>query len=291
MDQLNQLSALVRRMSAARSSLALFWILVILSCQQMATLTWRLLPSSDASGRVTLESIDAPSSTAQPARQLDARELLKLALFGKPEVKVAKPAAAPSQEAPRTRLNLTLTGLLASTTPDRSIAIILNGGDEQGYGEGDIVNGTQATISSILADRVILDNQGQSETLMLDGEEFKPLGQQTTPESQESTAPPLSTLRDNLAKDPGKLLDYINISPVMADNKLKGYRINPGKDVAFFHRIGLLPNDLAVSINGYDLRDNGQAMQIMQQLSSMSEMNLTVERNGQQQDIYIRLTE
>ena len=77
----------------------------------------------------------------------------------------------------------------------------------------------------------------------------------------------------------------------MADGKLKGYRINPGKDVAFFHRIGLLPNDLAVSINGYDLRDNGQAMQIMQQLSSMSEMNLTVERNGQQQDIYIRLTE
>ena len=289
MDQLNQLSALVSRISAARSSLVLFWILVILSCQQMATLTWRLLPSSGSSSRVMLDPV-APSSSAAAPRQLDARELLKLALFGKPEVQVAKPVTAPSQQAPRTRLNLTLTGLLASTTPDRSIAIILNGGDEQGYGEGDIVNGTQAMISSIMADRVILDNQGQSETLMLDGEEFKPVGQ-VTPQPQEVTTPPLSKLRDNLAKDPGKLLDYINISPVMADGKLKGYRINPGKDVAFFHRIGLLPNDLAVSINGYDLRDNGQAMQIMQQLSSMSEMNLTVERNGQQQDIYIRLTE
>ncbi len=132
---------------------------------------------------------------------------------------MAKPVVAPSQQAPRTRLNLTLTGLLASTTPDRSIAIILNGGDEQGYGEGDIVNGTQAMISSIMADRVILDNQGQSETLMLDGEEFKPVGQ-VTPQPQEVTTPPLSKLRDNLAKDPGKLLDYINISPVMADGKL-----------------------------------------------------------------------
>ncbi len=94
-----------------------------------------------------------------------------------------------------------------------------------------------------------------------------------------------------LVKNPGKLLDYINISPVMSENKLQGYRINPGKDVAFFHRIGLQSNDLAVSINGYDLRDNGQAMQIMNQLSSMTEMNLTVERNGQQQDIYIKLTE
>ncbi|MGL4205252.1 MAG: type II secretion system protein GspC [Aeromonadaceae bacterium] len=290
MDQLNHLSALVRKISATRSSLALFWILVILSCQQMATLTWRLLPTSASGSAVSLERIAPPSSAHSP-RQLDARELLKLALFGKPEVKVVKPVAAPTQDSPRTRLNLTLTGLLASSSPDRSIAIILNGGDEQGYGEGDIVNGTQASITSILADRVILDNQGQSETLMLDGEEFKPLGQQAAPQQPEPNTPTLSKLRDNLAKDPGKLLDYINISPVMADGKLKGYRINPGKDVAFFHRIGLLPNDLAVSINGYDLRDNGQAMQIMQQLSSMSEMNLTVERNGQQQDIYIRLTE
>lgn len=85
MDQLNQLSALVSRISAARSSLVLFWILVILSCQQMATLTWRLLPSSSASSRVMLGSV-APSSSAAAPRQLDARELLKLALFGKPEV-------------------------------------------------------------------------------------------------------------------------------------------------------------------------------------------------------------
>lgn len=106
-----------------------------------------------------------------------------------------------------------------------------------------------------------------------------------------AATPSMGKLKDEMTKNPGKLLDYINISPVINDGKLKGYRVNPGKDVAFFQRIGLQSNDLAVSINGYDLRDNSQAMQIMQQLSSMTEMNLTVERNGLQQDIYIRLTE
>ena len=68
----------------------------------------------------------------------------------------------------------TLTGVLASSIPERSIAIVLNGGDEQGYSEGDVVNGTQAIINSIQKDRILLDNQGQEETLMLDGEEYTP---------------------------------------------------------------------------------------------------------------------
>ena len=133
---------------------------------------------------------------------------------------------------------------------------------------------------------------------MLDGEEYTPspsgllYEEGVGPDGPAVAATPsMGQLKDEMTKNPGKLLDYINISPVINDGKLKGYRVNPGKDVAFFQRIGLQSNDLAVSINGYDLRDNSQAMQIMQQLSSMTEMNLTVERNGLQQDIYIRLTE
>lgn len=281
----------------SRLSQGAFGILLILCCQQLATLTWQLLPTAKGPSQPLMRPTLAGGSGApQAANPLDVRSLLQLALFGKAEAPAAKRPVVGSadrqQTMPRTRLNLTLTGVLASNQADRSIAIIINGGQESSYGIGDLVAGTQARLQDILPDRVILDNQGQDETLMLDGEEFKALGQQqSTAPVASGNASELGQLRNDLVKNPGKLLDYVNISPIMTDGKMQGYRINPGKDVAFFHRIGLQSNDLAVSINGYDLRDNGQAMQIMNQLSSMTEMNLTVERNGQQQDIYIKLTE
>lgn len=280
----------------SRLSQGAFGILLILCCQQLATLTWQLLPAAKGPAQPLMRPPLTGSGAPPAANPLDVRSLLQLALFGKAEAPAAKrPVAGSSdrqQAMPRTRLNLTLTGVLASNQADRSIAIIINGGEESSYGIGDLVTGTQARLRDILPDRVILDNQGQDETLMLDGEEFKALGQQqpAAPVASGGTSE-LSQLRNDLVKNPGKLLDYVNISPIMTEGKMQGYRINPGKDVAFFHRIGLQSNDLAVSINGYDLRDNGQAMQIMNQLSSMTEMNLTVERNGQQQDIYIKLTE
>ena len=280
----------------SRISQGAFGILLILCCQQLATLTWQLLPAAKGPAQPLIRPTLTASGAPPAANPLDVRSLLQLALFGKAEAPAAKrPVAGSSdrqQAMPRTRLNLTLTGVLASNQADRSIAIIINGGEESSYSIGDLVTGTQARLQDILPDRVILDNQGQDETLMLDGEEFKALGQQqpTAPVASGGTSE-LGQLRNDLVKNPGKLLDYVNISPIMTDGKMQGYRINPGKDVAFFHRIGLQSNDLAVSINGYDLRDNGQAMQIMNQLSSMTEMNLTVERNGQQQDIYIKLTE
>ena len=279
----------------SRLSQGAFGILLILCCQQLATLTWQLLPAAKGPAQPLIRPTLTGSGAPPAANPLDVRSLLQLALFGKAEAPAAKrPVAGSSdrqQAMPRTRLNLTLTGVLASNQADRSIAIIINGGEESSYGIGDLVTGTQARLRDILPDRVILDNQGQDETLMLDGEEFKALGQQSAAPVASGGTSELSQLRNDLVKNPGKLLDYVNISPIMTDGKMQGYRINPGKDVAFFHRIGLQSNDLAVSINGYDLRDNGQAMQIMNQLSSMTEMNLTVERNGQQQDIYIKLTE
>ena len=281
----------------SRVSQVTFWLLLILCCQQLATLTWQLVPLRAAP--VLPLRLQTGGNPQAVENSLDVRSLLQLALFGKAavvpkeDVSTANMPSAVKQDAPRTRLNLTLTGVLASTVPSRSIAVIIYAGQEASYGIGDTITGTPAKLRDILPDRVILNNQGQDETLMLDGEEFKAPGREGS--AARPAAPvgntPLSQLRDDLVKNPGKLLDYITISPVMRDGKLQGYRINPGKDVAFFHRMGLQSNDLAVSINGNDLRDNAQAMQIMNQLSSMTEMNLTVERNGQSQDVYIKLTE
>lgn len=91
--------------------------------------------------------------------------------------------------------------------------------------------------------------------------------------------------------DPGKITDYLNISPVQVDGRMTGYRLNPGSNPEFFNQSGLQANDLAISINGLDLRDNMQAMQAMQQMAGATEMTVTVERQGEQFDIYVRLSE
>ncbi len=102
----------------------------------------------------------------------------------------------------------------------------------------------------------------------------------------------LSSVRSELMSNPGKITDYLNISPVRVDGRMVGYRLNPGSNPEMFNQLGLVANDLAVSsINGLDLRDNAQAMQAMQQVAGATEMTVTVERQGQLYDVYVGLSE
>ena len=72
----------------------------------------------------------------------------------------------------------------------------------------------------------------------------------------------------------------------MVENKLAGYRLNAGKNGDLFYQSGLQDNDLAIVLNGMDLRDTQQAQQALKQLAELSELNLTVERDGKRQNIY-----
>jgi len=262
----------------------LMWLFILLAAQQLALFTWRLWPGEPSADLGVPLPARAPASIAGEGRDLAA--LQALALFGKPEVKQA--VQTPSTNAPPSRLNVQLTGLLASGDPALSLAIIAQGGKQASYGIGDVINGTQARITRILPDRVIVERQGQEETLWLDEGDAARSRSAVTPAPAASIPAPA---RRELLKEPGKLLDYLSISPVQSDGAVQGYRLNPGKDPALFTAVGLQPNDLAVSLNGFDLRDNAQAMQIMQQLANLNELNITVEREGQLHDVYVSLDE
>lgn len=259
-----------------------FLALLIMLAQQSAALTWRLLTlASPQTSQPWQPSAVAVSGQSNP--RLELGEVSRLALFGK-AIPKAQAKAAVAANAPRTQLNAQLNGVLASSDPAKSIAIIAMSGIQNSYGVGDMIDGTQARIRQVYPDRVIIERDGRDETLMLDGEEYgKPLPQ--------TNAAPLGSLRSELMADPGKITDYLNISPVQVDGRMTGYRLNPGSNPEFFNQSGLQANDLAISINGLDLRDNMQAMQAMQQMAGATEMTVTVERQGEQFDIYVRLSE
>ncbi len=259
-----------------------FLALLIMLAQQSAALTWRLLTlASPQTSQPWQPSAVAVNGQNNP--RLELGEVSRLALFGK-AIPKAQAKAAVAANAPRTQLNAQLNGVLASSDPAKSIAIIAMSGIQNSYGVGDMIDGTQARIRQVYPDRVIIERDGRDETLMLDGEEYgKPLPQ--------TNAAPLGSLRSELMSDPGKITDYLNISPVQVDGRMTGYRLNPGSNPEFFNQSGLQANDLAISINGLDLRDNMQAMQAMQQMAGATEMTVTVERQGEQFDIYVRLSE
>ncbi len=259
-----------------------FLALLIMLAQQSAALTWRLLTlASPQTSQPWQPSAVAVNGQSNP--RLELGEVSRLALFGK-AIPKAQAKAAVAANAPRTQLNAQLNGVLASSDPAKSIAIIAMSDIQNSYGVGDMIDGTQARIRQVYPDRVIIERDGRDETLMLDGEEYgKPLPQ--------TNSAPLGSLRSELMADPGKITDYLNISPVQVDGRMTGYRLNPGSNPEFFNQSGLQANDLAISINGLDLRDNMQAMQAMQQMAGATEMTVTVERQGELFDIYVRLSE
>ncbi|MGL5339376.1 MAG: GspC family type II secretion system variant ExeC [Aeromonas veronii] len=276
------LLAQCRRLPMTRVTQVAFLALLIMLAQQSAALTWRLLTlASPQTSQPWQPSAVAVNGQSNP--RLELGEVSRLTLFGK-AIPKAQAKAAVAANAPRTQLNAQLNGVLASSDPAKSIAIIAMSGIQNSYGIGDMIDGTQARIRQVYPDRVIIERDGRDETLMLDGEEYgKPLPQ--------TKAAPLGSLRSELMADPGKITDYLNISPVQVDGRMTGYRLNPGSNPEFFNQSGLQANDLAISINGLDLRDNMQAMQAMQQMAGATEMTVTVERQGEQFDIYVRLSE
>lgn len=251
-------------------------IILITAIPQLAKLTWRVVFP------VSSEDISALPLTAPPAAEPELKNVRPaFTLFGL-AAKTPAPAAATSlNQVPVSSLKLRLAGLLASSNPARSIAIIEKGNQQVSLSVGDTTPGYDAQIAAILPDRIIVNYQGRQEAILLFNDTRAP--------SSSPAAAPRPPLMKRLREQPQNILMYLTISPVLSGDKLQGYRLNPGKDPSLFRQAGLQANDLAIALNGIDLRDQEQAQQALQNLADMTEITLTVEREGQRHDIVFAL--
>ena len=252
-------------------------IILITAIPQLAKLTWRVVFP------VSHEDISALPLTASPMAESELKtERPVFTLFGL----AAKNNPAPTDathlnQVPVSSLKLRLTGLLTSSNPARSIAIIEKGNQQVSLSSGDTIPGYDARIVAILPDRIIVNYQGRKEAILLFNDTRAPSSSPTT-----AATPPLVK---QLREQPQNILTYLSISPVLSGDKLQGYRLNPGKDASLFRQSGLQENDLAIALNGIDLRDQAQAQQALQHLNEQTEITLTVEREGQRHDIAFAL--
>lgn len=252
-------------------------IILITAIPQLAKLTWRVVFP------VSSEDISALPLTAPPAAEPELKNVRPaFTLFGLATKNPPAPAEATSlDQVPVSSLKLRLAGLLASSNPARSIAIIEKGNQQVSLSVGDTTPGYDAQIAAILPDRIIVNYQGRQEAILLFND--------TRASSSSPAAAPRPPLMKRLREQPQNILTYLTISPVLSGDKLQGYRLNPGKDASLFLQAGLQANDLAIALNGIDLRVQEQAQQALQNLADMTEITLTVEREGQRHDIAFSL--
>lgn len=303
LNQSHQISGLTEKLSSifivSQSKISTFitTLFVCLSAWVLGDLIWYVGGEQANVPKWSSSARNITSTTAAPGA--DVSNLLDFALFGQYSEKIEKAVITPViKDAPKTRLNLVLVGAVSSSIPENSLAVIANSGTQTTYGIGEKIEGTQAKLKGVFVDRVIIDNAGRDETLMLEGIEYK---KAPKPESKtisntsargvgnnpSSAEKEMNAIKAEVLEDPQKILQYIRLSQVKKDGALVGYRIRPGRQRALFDSVGLKNGDIATSLNGEDLTDPASMGKIWQSMSEMTEFSLTVERNGQAHEVYI----
>ncbi|ENM5790094.1 type II secretion system protein GspC [Vibrio mimicus] len=270
-------------------------LLLVASAWTLGKMVW-LMSGEQAQAPSWSPTLSALKPDHQP---LDISVLQKGELFGV----FTEPKEAPIEQpvvvdAPKTRLNLVLSGVVASNDLQKSLAVIANRGVQATYGLNEVIEGTQAKLKAVMPDRVIISNSGRDETLMLEGLDYTSPTASSTPSSQLPRTNQLSqtpqfedkldAVREAIARNPQEIFQYVRLSQVKRDDKVLGYRVSPGKDPVLFESIGLQDGDIAVALNGMDLTDPNVMNTVFQSMNEMTEMSLTVERDGQQHDVYIQ---
>ncbi|WP_105166946.1 type II secretion system protein GspC [Pseudoalteromonas sp. T1lg23B] len=299
--QIQQLQKVLLGLPHAKLSRLVVYLAVVYIAYLMSQLFWLVWPQPVTQPLPSMSSVYATTSSA-----VNSQSIIQQNLFGDAGSKPEEQPQAIVSDAPQTALNVRLTGIVAVSLNDRAgLAIIESQGRQTTYEVQEAIEGTRAKLAQVLPDRVILDVSGRFETLMLDGLEYSTsVAMPVAPKSSASERPSqnnrpqlvrqevpseLGQKKEELLQDPGKLLDYIRITPHRSAGQLLGYRLSPGKDPDLFSKMGLKNNDLAVAINGYQLTDMKQAMSAMNELRNSTDATITIERDGQVMSVQFSL--
>jgi general secretion pathway protein C len=259
---------------------ALTVVLVVAIAWQLVQITWLLLErrAPADSGDIAI----APPPAAAARKGIDVQAIATAHLFGEVQAEQTAPENAPPSQA-----NLVLSAVFAANDPSKGLAVI--GESPQSakvYAVGSVVRpGTK--LHSVYLDRVILDRNGQLETLALPRPNTA--GIITRSAAVAAPRPGGSQFADNIRRlaetNPTAFAEIVRPQPVFANGVQRGYRVYPGRNRQQFAKLGLQPGDLVLSINGTPLDDPQRGMEIFNTIGTSDRVSVTVERNGQSQEL------
>tara|TARA_B100001287_G_scaffold204004_1_gene173251 strand:+ start:25 stop:921 length:897 start_codon:yes stop_codon:yes gene_type:complete len=260
------------------------WIVLFLLYFQISQILWKSFTPEPI-----IEKIKIPENMHQKSmdnlgviRTIDSSNIINQNLFGASEEKQNNVFDETAQElemlsnVKETSLNLKLKGIIHDAMSSESLALISRSEEEAKVFKNNdtVVQGTR--LHSIYADRVILDNRNDLESLKLPKEEV--------PTS-------ITKIIDNDIKPLNqfgvKLADTIRPTPYFKSGKQTGYRVYPGNDRKKFMSLGLMSGDLITSVNGMVLNDPQKAMMIFQDIKKESQVILSIMRNNESIELKI----
>lgn len=283
--QLNQVLDWMQSPRAEQSARLVALLLGVWLLYRLAVLVWQVVPEPPLAEVPANLPAAAQGATATPGKaRMDVAELVSWHLFGAPEASAPTTTGA-HIDAPDTRLNLILRGVLSSDDPEGARAIIAEpNGNENFFRVGSAMPGG-AELKEIHADRIILMRAGRHETLRLPREAMDGAVTSSRPEAgadNDSTGELLGGYRDKLQNNPQALMELARPVPYTDANGFAGFRLFPGSKPALFAQVGLQPGDIVKEVNGVILDNPTKGAEVMQELRDSQQLSLRIERGGQE---------
>lgn len=286
-------------------------LLVLILSLSLARLFWLLLPAPVMPvANVVLAPVSSPVDAGNSS--VNIAQLKALNLFGKvvEAPKQSQPAALDGN-AVKTSLNLTLVGVVESSDESSARAIISTGDRQDVYAiNAPLPVGANVTLSKVMVDRVIINNNGQYESLWL----YQSDPNAPSVSREVSTAQPISMksadalpARGNtygpevqvpqearpapearaaqggdgtLAEVSRNLSDVVAMSIHRENGQVIGYKIRPGRDAEKFKAVGLQADDIVTAINGMPLTNPAKIMEIYKNMGNTTSASLEIKRGG-----------
>ncbi len=249
-------------------------MLLIISAKVAHSL-WRYFSFSAEYTAVSPSANKPPRADAKTFDKNDVQLISQQNWFGKYQpvaTPVKQPEPVPVAE---TRLNVVLRGIAFGARPG---AVIEEGGKQQVYLQGETLGSHNAVIEEINRDHVMLRYQGKIERLSLAEEGHSTVAvtnkKAVSDEAKQAVAEPAvsapveipTAVRQALAKDPQKIFNYIQLTPVRKEG-IVGYAVKPGADRSLFDASGFKEGDIAIALNQQDFTDPRAMIALMRQLA------------------------
>jgi general secretion pathway protein C len=171
--------------------------------------------------------------------------------------------------------------ILAGTFPGRNsregtAEIGVDAQSPQTYAAGALLS-NNARLTEIYADRVVLEKNGKSVRLYLQGQNQPDQGRFADLLTVGGRPPEPHVTGTSRVQ----LTDYVRPTPVFRGADLHGYALYAGRYSTTFTDLGLEPGDVVTEIDGRAITDAAPSLAALQALVTGAALNVVIERSGQ----------
>lgn len=251
-----------------------------------------------------LAASEGAGAALNPAAGLDAAAVKAWGWDSDPQAAGATMAAInqPQQDnVKKTNLQMRLEGIVKSDDDKESVAIIAINQESKQYNTGaKLPIAAGVFLREIDVDRIILDNNGSLEELLLFGKDMVQQRKNAVEPTDEPTGvidksgnsgvtEMMGRYRQQIQQNPGSINQLIRFSAHTEGGKLAGFKIGAAGNRQDFERLGLEDGDVVTHVNGVELSDYRKALNLYKEVGDLSEIRVQIMRQGQPAELIFNL--